>query len=124
MFGENMSRSKVIYKLNWNLYMVARMSYPWLKNIPTIWHKASKGNPSNSSVAFFIRDSKGNILYAKTRVIPNTTSLIAKQNAIEEGLEYYVHNNLFFSNNRNRFLNHEKVTDRRVRSTLKYMHGS
>ncbi|XP_060170463.1 uncharacterized protein LOC132601391 [Lycium barbarum] len=51
---------------------------------------ASKGNPGQSSAVFCIRDSSGEFIYAMASLLTNTTNLVAKAMAIEEGIKYCV----------------------------------
>ncbi|XP_060182298.1 uncharacterized protein LOC132611961 [Lycium barbarum] len=51
---------------------------------------ASKGNPGPSSAAFCIRDSSEEFIYAKVRILTETTNLVAEAVAIEEGIKYCV----------------------------------
>lgn len=95
-----MSRNKVIYEINQNRYLLAKVRFPWLTDIPNSWpliiqnlenyrprlrfsfikrqkppqgsfkcntDAYSRGNPGPSSIAFCLRDSNGDLIYARAR---------------------------------------------------------
>lgn len=75
------------------------MSITWSK--PSVgWLKcntdgASRGNPGPSSVAFCIRISEENLIYAKMKQIGYNTNIYAEALAMKEGIEYCRNNEMF-----------------------------
>lgn len=67
--------------------------------LPHDWMKgntdgASRGNLGLSSCAFYIRNSKGNLIVAKGSRIHDTTSIVAEAMAIRECLRFCRDNNI------------------------------
>lgn len=66
------------------------------------WYKynsdgAFKGNPGEISKAYCIQDSRGDLIYARAKVISDTTSLCDEAPALHDGLEFCVKKNIFSS---------------------------
>ncbi|CAN4101057.1 unnamed protein product [Withania somnifera] len=110
LYGGNMTKNRVIYEINWNFHMLARIKYPWLSNIPFDWVHIIKffedyrprirslqitwtkpllvGNPGPSSIAFCTRDHQGDFVYSRAKQIEETTNMCVETKAIKEGVEY------------------------------------
>ncbi|XP_070045233.1 uncharacterized protein [Nicotiana tomentosiformis] len=63
------------------------------------WYKcntggASKGNPGPSSLGFCVRDDAGDLIYARSVNLDETTNVVAEAKAILQGLEYCYANSL------------------------------
>lgn len=54
---------------------------------------ASRGNPYDSSISFYITNSSGDLIYAKATCIHDTISLNAEATTMEEGIAYCITNN-------------------------------
>ncbi|XP_059315813.1 uncharacterized protein LOC132066527 [Lycium ferocissimum] len=89
MHGGNMNKMKVIHGINYNLHHL--VSNGWFK---CNTDGASRGNPGLSSVAFYIRDEFGNLIYAGARRLADTTNIIAESVAILDGIEFCIKNDL------------------------------
>ncbi|XP_060202650.1 uncharacterized protein LOC132631067 [Lycium barbarum] len=50
----------------------------------------SKGNPGPSSLAFCVRNSRGEFIHTSSRGIANTICLVAKAKAMHDGIAYCV----------------------------------
>lgn len=55
---------------------------------------AAKGNPGPRSSLFCIRNKEGDLIYAESRRIADSSNLIAEAVALKLGLEYCVEHNL------------------------------
>ena len=62
---------------------------------PTGWSKcntdgACRGNPGESSAAFYIRDADGNLVYDEAKRLGITNSIKAEAIAIQGGIQHYI----------------------------------
>ncbi|XP_060194905.1 uncharacterized protein LOC132624092 [Lycium barbarum] len=70
-------------------------------NYPRVgWFKcntdgASRGNPGLSSVAFCIRDDRGDLVYASARQLQVTTNIVAEATVMRDAVIYYISHQLF-----------------------------
>ncbi|XP_060190653.1 uncharacterized protein LOC132619916 [Lycium barbarum] len=122
-----MSRNKVIFEINRNLWQLAKFKFSWLdiphswpllvqfleKYKPQVtskavawncppngWYKcntdgAYKSNTGQTSSAFCIRNSEGNLVHAWASIIPDASCIVAEAREILERVEYCVANQLF-----------------------------
>ncbi|KAH0781860.1 hypothetical protein KY290_001458 [Solanum tuberosum] len=69
-------------------YHIVKWSLPKLRWIKCNTDGASKGNPSEISYGFCVRDKNGDLLYAEAQSIGITTNMEAELRALWEGLKY------------------------------------
>jgi len=75
---------------------------PIIKSQVVIWKKpeigwlkcntdgACRGNPGESSAAFYIRDADGNLVYDEAKRLGITNSIKAEAIAIQGGIQHYI----------------------------------
>ncbi|XP_075097951.1 uncharacterized protein LOC142175265 [Nicotiana tabacum] len=69
------------------VHQVVRAWWSWFKCNS---HGASKGNPGPSSYGYYIRDSAGDLIYAQSTDIGQTTNIVVEAKGILYGLMYCV----------------------------------
>ncbi|XP_060200485.1 uncharacterized protein LOC132628737 [Lycium barbarum] len=121
-----MSRNKVIFEINRNLWQLVKLKFSWLdiphscpllvqfleKYKPLVtskavewscppngWYKcntdrAYKSSTCQSSSAFCINNSEGNLVHSWASIIPEASCIVVEARAILEGVEYCVANHL------------------------------
>ncbi|XP_016508420.2 uncharacterized protein LOC107826004 [Nicotiana tabacum] len=55
---------------------------------------ASRDNPSPSATGFCVRDSVGDLVYARAQQLEETTNIVVEAKAIRDGLHYYMEHDL------------------------------
>lgn len=118
-----MTEHKVIYEINQNLYLLAKVRFPAISDLLNNWthlierleryrqlgrkefslvkwdfpptgtfkcNTDSCSSETYSLLAFCIRNSEGDLVYAEAKIIPHTNCLKVEALAIQKGVEYCV----------------------------------
>ncbi|XP_019248409.1 PREDICTED: uncharacterized protein LOC109227663 [Nicotiana attenuata] len=80
-YGGAASCSRMIHEVNKTLHNLARVS-------------ASRGNPGPSFYGFCVRNSAGDLVFARAEQIEDTTNIVVESKAIVEGLSFCVEQHL------------------------------